>query len=312
MFNNTTIECFFTPCNSEDNKTRELEFYHYEIFFSYAIVIAVLSPIAVVGNGLILAAVWKKTFVRTPFHFLLSGLALTDLCTGLFAQPFYAVTTLMFLANPNIATNQEIVIITPIFRAIVDYLTSISVLLITLMSVERWLHMSRRSLVTSRRGYVAVIMVLPIPIPFVIFQLLNDVNGSYTRESIIAFTVMILGCFFTTTIAYLNVFRIIRRHQCQVKANESSRNFIRPAVNLAKYKKSVISILYIILLFSFCFLPYIVCLWVYLTLGDNLQIAIASLVSAILVFSSSSLNPVLYVWRMNDIRNGVKKIFCRD
>ncbi|XP_078344055.1 adenosine receptor A2b-like [Oculina patagonica] len=312
MFNNTTKECFFTPCNSEDNKTREFEFYYYEIFFPYAIVIAVLSPVAVAGNGLIFAAIWKKSFVRTPFHILLSGLAFTDLCTGLFAQPFYALTTLMFLANPKIATNQDFVVTTLIVRAIVDYLTSISVLLITLLSVERWLHMSRRAMVTSRRGYFAVIMVLPIPIPFVVFQLINDVNGSYTRESSTAFTVMILGCFFTTAIAYLNVLRIIRRHQRQVQTNESSRNFGQPAINLAKYKKSVISILYIVLLFSFCFLPYLVCMWVYLTLGYNLQIAIASLVSAILVFSSSSLNPVLYVWRMNDIRNGVKKILCKE
>ncbi|KAL9958804.1 hypothetical protein ACROYT_G035867 [Oculina patagonica] len=152
MSNNTTRECFFTPCNTEDNKTLEIEFYYYEILLSYAIVIAVLSPIAVVGNGLILAAVWKKTFVRTPFHILLSGLAFTDLCTGLIAQPFYAATTFMYVANPRVEHDMPVLYIslntTGDSSAI--YFISLTVLLITLLSIERWLHMSRRSLVTSR------------------------------------------------------------------------------------------------------------------------------------------------------------------
>ena len=59
-------------------------------------IIAVLSPVAVAGNALILATIWKKTFVRTPFHIFLSGLAFTDLCTGLIAQPFYVSPTLMY------------------------------------------------------------------------------------------------------------------------------------------------------------------------------------------------------------------------
>ena len=46
---------------------------------------------------MILAAVRKKTFVRTPFHILISGLAFTDLCTGLIAQPLYAAVGLMYI-----------------------------------------------------------------------------------------------------------------------------------------------------------------------------------------------------------------------
>ena len=52
------------------------------------------------GNALILAAIWKKTFVRTPFHILLSGLAITDLCTGLVAQPFVAAVSFIYLRQP--------------------------------------------------------------------------------------------------------------------------------------------------------------------------------------------------------------------
>ena len=123
-----------------------------------SIVIAFLSPVAVTGNVLILAAIWKKTFVRTPFHVLLSGLAFTDLGVGLIAQPFFATSTLMQLANSE-EVNTEVLLTTmkTIGIGSAIYFISITILLITLMSIERWLHMSRRSLVTaSRRGCFTV------------------------------------------------------------------------------------------------------------------------------------------------------------
>ncbi len=67
--------------------------------FATAMVIAALAPIAVAGNTLILAAIWKKTFASTPFHILLSGLVFTDLCTGLIAQPLGAAATLVYEAK---------------------------------------------------------------------------------------------------------------------------------------------------------------------------------------------------------------------
>ena len=56
---------------------------------------AMLSPVAKVGNAIILATIWRRTFPRTTFHILLSGIALSDLCTGLIAQPCYAASILI-------------------------------------------------------------------------------------------------------------------------------------------------------------------------------------------------------------------------
>ena len=70
---------------------------------------------------------------------------------------------------------------------------------------------------------------------------------------------------------------------------------------------------YILLLFSVCFLPYIVASGVYLSRNKKrLGVEYAALqASVVLVFLSSSLNPGLYLWRLNDIRNGVRQLFCR-
>ncbi|XP_078345398.1 uncharacterized protein LOC144630910 [Oculina patagonica] len=276
--------------------------------FASDTVTAVLSPIAVAGNALILAAIWKKTFVRTPFHILLSALAFTDFCTGLIAQPLTAADTL-FKAS---SLEKEHVTIDTIGECTAIYFVSITVLLITLMSIERWLHMSRRSLVTSRRCCVTVITLLLIPIPAVIFRVLVNENGTYEKHIYISTMTLMFICYLTTLFAYFKVYRIIRHHQQQVQANETSQNFGRQAIDLAKYKKSVASMLYILLLFSLCFVPYIVSAGVFLNAPKAVETVVALRVSFVLLFLSSSLNPGLYVWRMNDIRNGVKQLFCRD
>ena len=217
------------------------------------------------GNSLILAAIWKKTFPRTPSHILLSGLAFTDFCTRLIAQPFLASKTLVFSANPGIAKDRPMLALTieAIGEASVTYSIAITVFLITLISVERWLHMSRRSLVTSRRGYFTVTALLLIPVPLVVLRFLDIINENDGHELMITIITLMLLCYLTTAFAYFKVYQVIRSHQMHVQASEPAQNFGHPSIDLAKYKKSVATILNVILLFSLCFLPYVVYAGVY-------------------------------------------------
>ena len=237
MFSNTATfppqQNISNPCNSEDDNNHENELYYYKLLLSTSILIAVLSPVAVAGNALILAAVWKKTFARTPFHVVLSGLAFTDLCTGLIAQPFYAATAFMYATNPREESDGSLlyIILDTIGQSSAIYFIAITVLLMTLMSIERWLHMSRRSSVTSRLGYFTVIILLLIPIPIVVFRVLANSKQSHMFSMRIAIMTCMLPCYLTILFASFKVFRIIRRHQQQVQTIDTSRNFGHPAVD---------------------------------------------------------------------------------
>ena len=104
MFYNSSLfsqhqSSLLTPCTSHIFNKDGNDSFPRIVFFSTSIAIALLPPVTVAGNALILAAVWRNNFVRTPFHILLSGLAFTDLCTGIVAQPFYSVTFLMCSMN---------------------------------------------------------------------------------------------------------------------------------------------------------------------------------------------------------------------
>ena len=283
-----------------------------------SVVLALFSPVEVTGNALVLAAIWRNPSLRTPSYIFLAGLALTDFCSGLIVLPISVVNGLMYLKEPQMNLFDANTWPTSYVKTkvIVDvcgsYLFHVTILIMTLMSIERWLHMTRRSLITVRRACFAVAVLLLTPVPSFIYLIQGTFSPTYAITSIS----ILLVCLTTTSVAYFKVFRIIRRHQQQIHANELSQNVCQPAINIQKYKKSVFTILYILVVFYISYLPTVVTLALVLVLPINEFTFWLLAVTAILVYLSSLLNPLLYLWRMSDIRNEVrdlvKKLFCQD
>lgn len=109
MFNNVTE----SPVNGSHKAcswygiTKNHSTIYYAIALSASIIIAVLSPVAVIGNALITAAIWKNRSLRTPSYIFLCSLAFTDLCTGLVSQPFHTAIILLCLKRPQRTSNQQ-------------------------------------------------------------------------------------------------------------------------------------------------------------------------------------------------------------
>ncbi|XP_078343802.1 uncharacterized protein LOC144629472, partial [Oculina patagonica] len=306
----------FSFC-SLDGVTRNHSSVFYAVTISASVIIGILSPVAVIGNALIMAAIWKNPSLRTPSYTLLRALAFTDLCTGLITQPFYVAAELICLESPQ-NINKQLPFLLPavgISAGCGVYFTSLSLTLITLMSIERWLHMSRRALLSVRRSYFIATVAPLFLIPVGVFTVLYVLKKTYRLVLSITLFVLLPICIISTSIAYFKVFKIIRRHQRQIQTNELANNFSHPSINLQKYKRSVFSMLYILGASYISFLPLL--LFVGLSFWLNFsQIELLYIVSLMFLFSTSSLNPLIYLWRMNDIRNGVKQLLkqllCKD
>ena len=300
MMNNTTcpipdnISIFSTLSTGASTKESN------SIFVASHVIIVVLAPVAVVGNALVLTAIWRKCFQRTTFHILLSVLAFTDLLTGV-ASPLMSIP---YLLNHEFGVSMPGILIS-------TYLLCLTILVIALLSVERWLHMTHRSLLTSHRGYRFVVLSLLAPVPLVTLQALNLITKKMKLETNASMGAYALSCYLATSVAYFKVFRIIRQHQQQIHGNQSRQNFGQTAIDLAKYKKSIFSVLCILALFSLCILPFIVSLFLLILLGKDEGSWAPYHVSLVFLLSASCLNPSLYIWRMKDVRDGVKKLcFC--
>jgi len=121
---------------------------YYQVPLTTCVVPSLLAPMTMVANGLILAAIWKNSCVRTPSYVLLAGLAFTDFCTtGLLIQPFYVLYKMgEMTGSVNLSCIAAIVA-----ANVSEYFFSLTVVVMAIIAVEIWLHMSRRSLLTVRR-----------------------------------------------------------------------------------------------------------------------------------------------------------------
>lgn len=297
----------------------------FKVVLSTAIAIIVMSPVAVIGNGLVLAAIWKNPSLRrTPCYVLLAGLAFTDFCNGFITEPFYVTNLLLVMKDPSLANYSRhhyvinerwptyYLITKVIGDGFLEYFFALTILLITVMAIERWLQMSRQSFVTVRRACkgVAVLSLLPLSVVVCFFRL------KITLAYFISYFSFILFCLFVTSIAYFKVFKIIRHHQNQISLQQNSA---RPAIDFLKYRRSVSSILLVLLVFYFGYLPMaILFMIISIPPKNDFSITIYAVlqVTVVAAFLSSSLNPLLYLWRTRDIqreaRQILKRIFCKE
>ncbi|XP_078350530.1 5-hydroxytryptamine receptor 1B-like [Oculina patagonica] len=85
----------------------------------------------------------------------------------------------------------------------------------------------------------------------------------------------------------------------QEKSNESC------PLHIERYKKTVSSALWVHLTLLACYLPYSIVSGMKATTGETF--AVAEGFTATLIFLNSSLNPVLYCWRIREVRQAVKE-----
>ena len=303
-FNSSNSSCF----KAEESNTF---FVSYVITFSASIVVAILSPVAIVGNGLILVAIWRNPSLRTPSYILLAGLAFTDFSTGFITQPIYVANKFMEL-HINISDNSQTFIITlALANGCATFFSNMTALNMTVLAIERWLHMAQRSVISVRRACFITVFILFLPLPIVVFRALHNIKNTYGLEADVSSISVLLLCLTITSVAYYKVSRMIRRHQHQIQANSLPENVAQPRINFQKYKKSVFSILYILAIFYLGYLPVAVTLWIRLVSNYRKSKDLFIDVSIVFILLCSSLNPLLYLWRMRDIRREVKHLVKR-
>ena len=103
----------------------------------------------------------------------------------------------------------------------------------------------------------------------------------------------------TTLVAYMKVFKVLRRHRNQIRTQTLSASH---SMSMKKYKKSVHTTVYVLFIFLACYTPLLTSMVIRLSLAYNTLIKMAYEWSATIAYLNSSLNPVIYWVRMREIR----------
>ena len=122
------------------------------------------------------------------------------------------------------------------------------------------------------------------------------------------FIVFITLCLLTSIISYSKIYLRLRHHQTQLQENLQRQgqpsNGAEIPLNIARYKKTVSSIAWVQLVLLACYLPFCVLFSLPLHGGPKLEMPLGITFSFLYV--NSSLNPILYCWKIKDVRQAVK------
>ena len=110
--------------------------------------------------------------------------------------------------------------------------------------------------------------------------------------------------------SYSKIYFRLRRHQLQVHAVEEQNGERQVPLNIARYKKSVSSALWVQWALIICYIPFIVLRVMPMIHGQIVFVesdfALAFYATLTLMYLNSSLNPILYYWRIGTVRQAAK------
>ena len=271
-----------------------------------------LAITASLGNTLILIALHKVTSIYPPTKLLFRCLAVTDLLVGLISQPLHLTFLFCFLTAWNVNP-------TAIMRAenfFFPLLFAVSLLTSAAISVDRLLALllglRYRHTVTLRRVWLVIVCF------WLISALEATVSIIYEHPILPEISLWLFPSFLTfsllvSVLSYVKIFKTLRYRQVQVHRNTQQGQ--RPngggnQLNIARYKKTVYSIAWVQLALLICYFP---CnLLGFLRLFDKVSYSTETYILwelfVTLLYLNSSLNPVLYCWRIRDVRQEVKNM----
>ena len=271
------------------------------------------SITATLGNALILVALQKESSLNPPTKLFLRCLAISDLCVGLVVQPV-AVVSLLAAVNhrQRLCRVGEI-----LWYSISMILTSFSLATLIAISVDRLfallLGIRYRQVVTMKRARSLVPIFMLISVTGCVLQHTHLIT-------FLVFNTLVWFLWLVTSIyCYARIYLILRNHiQAQI-IPQSQKNGFSP-LNLSRYKKTVSTALWIFAAMMFCYLPFGGILIVATLLELSGSLAVTNFLAMTLLYLNSTLNPLLYCWKIRELGNAVKKIFrnlglcalCRD
>ena len=184
-------------------------------------------------------------------------------------------------------------------------LCSVSLFTLTAISVDRLLALllglRYRQVVTLKRIYVtlAVFWVLSI-----VGSSMYFLNHHITLWCI---TIALPLCLVTSVVSYVKIFFILRHQQAQVqnRVHQGQPSQIVP-LNIARYRKTVSSAMWVQLALVVCYLPYGIVMVLSAQKMLTASVLLARECTVTLVYLNSSLNPILYCWKIREVRQAVK------
>jgi len=270
---------------------------------------AFLAYTTIMLNILTIHAIRKTSSLPKPLRVFLLSLAVSDLGVGLVAQPLNIARMIKQLQKHTEESSFHSTSIA--FETVTVIFGYSSFFTVVAISVDRflaiYLHLRYRELVTHRRVVSVVISSWLLSVFLSLIGLW--ITGTDLTKLQLATTIILGLCFISTTVIYCIIYVTVRRHTDLIQALQIQQvaEGGEMANVVARHIKTAVSTFYVFVVFLVCYLPDY-CTSVLLMVSDSSGSQFTdhlSLYTLTLMFLNSSLNPVIYCWKMKHIRQSI-------
>ena len=297
---------------SMENETQSLIQLNYIFTVGNIIINSIACPFTVLLNVLVIMAVKKRPSLQSNSNILLACLAVTDLLTGLVAQPSFVIwKTFYVLKNaPDIAAVDAAKEIHNYFLRVLTISSSLQLILLTCERLLAIKYTNHYSYIVRKRNFKASVLVIwsfsfmTGVLRFVkkaIFKDIMKLLNFFTMYSSVIFII----------IAYTILYRETLRHRRRIIKQQLSQAEIERFVKENKALKTTVLVVGAIIL---CFLP--MSIFQLLTtvfrkrnqvplFASDKQMEILVIMVRTLSMLNSFVNPLIYCMRQKEMRKFV-------
>ena len=292
---NLSEDVYFVACSASLHRNHDL--------YSLAAVNILLSITASLGNILILIALSKESSLHPPSKLLYRCLTVTDLCVGLLSHPLFVIQ-LLPMAYPEGVQFCYTFVKVSINDLLGRIFSGVSLCTLTAISVDRLLALllglRYKQTVTLRRTQYTVvgIWILNISVPF-LWRFWSHKITQGVISAIICITLL------SSAFCYMKIYLSLR-HQRHARVHQRQPNGdeILYLLKIKRYRKTVSTALWVQLTLVACYLPYGITSAVIDPFSPS--DLLPKRITITIVYFNSSLNPILYCWKIRGIRKAVK------
>ena len=267
----------------------------------------VMAPIIVLGNLLVLLAVWKdplKKLRSSPSNFILVSMALADLSVGLVVCPITAYWGWVIFEKGTSPFDLSVIFAINVFSVNVSFGHMFLLTVDRLFAVVKPLQY--RVIITNKRAVIGSCVCWIYFLAFgCSFLMLRD----YFAIMGAVYNVQLLSILVSMLIMYTVITIRLRRYS-KTRMNKPIHSPNSLLVILQREKRLFKAITIVICAFLICYMPwFIVQLLIYLCKPCHPHLALLMIFfgfSGSLTYANSGLNPMLYSWRLPRYRETFK------
>ena len=262
-----------------------------------------LSYTAIMLNIITMYAIRRTSSLPKTLKTLLLSLAFSDVGVGLFVQPLYTFSLVKWLKldRPSCNTYHVWNISSNLFSA-ASFLGVVAVSVDRVLAVH--LHLRYQELVTQKRAVTVVISIWV----FSAFISLLVLWSSSATQNLVILVIAAIG-FIVSFVVYTRIYLTVRRHKKQIQSMQI-QEIVQAGekANFTALIKSTVGLFYVYLVILISYLPFFICIAVVRIYGSSIAFRKVFIFSWTLIFLNSSLNPVIYCWKMRHIRRAIIEI----